>query len=51
MEDKEKITIMEEALKEIALSRGPYSRDQLTHAENTIEAMKQVAEEALEKVK
>ena len=50
MDDKEKIAVMEEALREIALGRGPHSRDQLIHAENTIEAMKQRAKEALVRV-
>ena len=38
---------MREALAEIAQGRGAYSRDQLTHAENCIEAMKALARAAL----
>ena len=40
--------IMEEALREIALGRGPYNPDQLQHAQNTIEEMKTVAQNALD---
>ena len=36
------------ALEEIAEGAGPYSRDPLTHAENTIEAMKEIAKNALD---
>ena len=36
------------ALQEIAKGEGPFSRDPLTHAENTIEAMKEIARLALE---
>ena len=32
-----------EALEEIGEGKGPYSRDQLTYAENTIDAMKALA--------
>lgn len=35
------------ALQEISIGRGPFSRDPLTHADNTIEAMKGVATQAL----
>ena len=35
------------ALLEISKGEGPYSRDPLTHASNTIEAMKQLAQDAL----
>ena len=35
------------ALEEIALSRGPYSRDPLKHAENVIKAMVEEAKTAL----
>lgn len=38
---------MAEALKEITKGAGPFSLDPLTHAENTIEAMKETAREAL----
>ena len=34
-------------LEEIQLGRGPYSRAQLTHAENTIDAMKELARTAI----
>lgn len=37
----------ERALKKIAEGRGRYSRDPLTHADNTIEDMKAVASAAL----
>ena len=38
-----------EALKEIAKGSGPFSSDRLTHAENTIEAMKRLAFDAIAK--
>ncbi len=38
---------MYEALKEISEGRGRYSRDELTHASNTIEDMKALAVQAL----
>jgi len=38
-----------EALKEIAKGEGAFSRDQLTHATNTIEAMKEIARAAIAK--
>ena len=38
---------LREALTEIARGTGPFSRDRLTHAENCIEAMKQLALDAL----
>jgi len=38
---------LEEALREIAKGAGPYSMDRLTHAENCIDAMKELAEAAL----
>ena len=37
----------DEALREIAQGSGPFSRDRLTHAENTIESMKELARAAL----
>lgn len=37
------------ALTEISEGRGPFSRDQLTFATNTIESMKQIALDALAK--
>ena len=37
------------ALEEIVKGMGPYSRDPLEHAGNTIEAMKQLAADALRK--
>jgi hypothetical protein len=37
------------ALTEISEGRGPFSRDQLTFATNTIESMKQIAIDALAK--
>ena len=36
------------ALEEIVKGEGPFSRDQITHASNTIEAMKAIARKALE---
>lgn len=36
-----------ETLKEIAKGEGPYSRDQLTFANNTISAMKELAQAAI----
>ena len=36
-----------EALEEIKKGEGAYSQDHLTHANNTIENMKSIAEEAL----
>jgi len=38
-----------EALKEIAKTEGPYSRDPLTHAENVIENMASIANKAIAK--
>ena len=35
------------ALRDIARGEGPYSLDPLTHASNTIEAMKEIANNAL----
>lgn len=39
---------LREALQEVAKGEGPFSRDQLTHAQNTIEAMKEIALNALQ---
>ena len=36
-----------DALKEIAKGEGPFSTDHMTHAENTIDAMKAIAVEAI----
>ena len=41
---------MLEALKEIAKMEGPYSRDPLTHAENVIENLTNIANKAIAKV-
>ena len=38
------------ALKEIAKTEGPYSRDPLTHAENVIENLTNIANKAIAKV-
>lgn len=38
---------LERALREIAKGEGPFSRDPLTFAGNTIEAMKELADAAL----
>ncbi len=35
------------ALEEVSIGAGPFSRDPLTHASNTIEAMKDIAKQAL----
>lgn len=35
------------ALHEISKGEGPFSRDPLTHASNTIESMKQIAKDAI----
>lgn len=40
---------MLEALKEISKGQGPFSRDQLTHADNCIDAMKALALDAIAK--
>ena len=40
---------MYEALKEILEGKGRYSMDKLTHAENTIEDMKELAKQAIAK--
>jgi hypothetical protein len=42
-----RIEELEGALREIEKGEGPFSRDQLTHATNTIEAMKELASAAL----
>lgn len=39
------------ALEEIAKGEGAYSRDPLTHAENTIDAMKALASAAIQKAR
>lgn len=46
----EKLKIAIEALEEIMKKEGSYSRDPLIHAENTIENMARIAEEALKKI-
>jgi hypothetical protein len=43
-----RITQLEAALREIAKGEGAFSRDQLTHAENCIDNMKSIAQEALQ---
>ena len=40
-----------EALREIAKTEGVFSRDRLTHAKNTIKAMKKIAEDVLAGIK
>jgi len=42
-----RVTELEEALVEIALAEGPFDRDALTHAGNVIEAMADIARDAL----
>lgn len=44
---RQRVKELEKALEEVALAEGPYSRDRLTHAENTIEAMVEIAERAI----
>lgn len=44
---KDLIKRLEEILEEISIGSGPYSMDRLTHASNTIEAMKQLAKDGL----
>jgi hypothetical protein len=46
----ERIDKLTMALKEIALGEGAFSHDQLTHASNCIENMKDIARKALEYV-
>jgi|GEM_PF-7034796 len=45
---KQRIAELEAALREIAKGEGAFSRDQLTHAENCIDNMKSIAQEALQ---
>ena len=45
--DWKRVRPLIEALEEISLGKGPFSRDQLTHAENCVEAMKGLAVKAL----
>ena len=47
MTDAEKVTLLREALRQITERKGAFSLDRLTHAENTIEAMAGIAEDAL----
>jgi len=46
---KEVIKELVEALTEVAKGEGDYSRDKLTHAENTIMNMKEIANAAIAK--
>ena len=46
---RERVKKLEEKLNLITEGAGPYSMDPLQHAANTIEAMKKLAQEALEK--
>lgn len=51
MEDLEaNQAILIAALREIAKGEGPFSLDPLTHAANTIEAMKDTAKRALDSI-
>ena len=43
-----KIGIYENALKEIMKARGAFNRDPIKHAENCINDMKQIAQDALD---
>lgn len=38
------------ALEEISLGRGPFNRDPLKHAENTVEAMKEIAKTTISEI-
>lgn len=56
VQTQEQITVTEaegllKALEEIEKGEGAYNRDQLTHATNTIDNMKRIAHDAIEKVK
>jgi hypothetical protein len=42
-----RIRTLEEALREIAMGRGPFKIDPMAHAESVIETMKEVARAAL----
>lgn len=44
---KKQVTALVEALKEIAKTEGPYSRDPKIHAENVIRNMAGIADQAL----
>ena len=50
MDTEEKNKIMLEALQDISKGEGRYDMDKLKHASNTIEDMKKLAFEAIEKV-
>ena len=41
----ERLERAEDALREIAKKEGPFAVDRLTHAENTIDAMAEIAED------
>lgn len=49
--DIESYNLAMDALREIAKGAGPYSRDPLTHASNTIDAMRAIAKDALAAIK
>jgi hypothetical protein len=48
VKSREEVLRYKTALEEIAKGAGPYSRDPLEHASNTIDAMKSIAVEALQ---
>jgi hypothetical protein len=48
MSATERVQYLEAALRKIEKCEGRYSRDRLTHAENTIQDMAKVANAALE---
>lgn len=50
MTTEEKLDVAVNALKEITKKEGPFSRDPHEHAENTINAMAEIAEEALKQI-
>jgi hypothetical protein len=51
MKEKKKLEIAIEALKQLQEPRGAYSRDRLTHAENTIANVQKIAKDALQKIR
>ena len=51
MDDENKVHFYEEALEEIKLCKGVYSRNSITHCENAIKNMREIARKVLERVK
>jgi hypothetical protein len=50
MKTAEKLKICIEALEELTLGRGAYDMDRMTHAENTIRDMTELAKETLKTI-